>query len=681
MIVSWNWLKDYVALEMSHEDLVDRLTMSGLNHEGTEQVADDQAIDLEVTSNRPDCLGHIGVAREVAALYQTELKIPQPEFDEVAQKISDEFSVEIACPDLCYRFTARLIKGVKVGPSPDWLVRKLESLGVTPVNNIVDVSNFVMFECGQPLHTFDYDKLQGGKIIVREPGSDEELTAIDHRNYKLETGMCVIADANRAVGLGGVMGGADTEVSDGTVSVLVEAAHFNPISIRNTARKLSLFSAASHRFERPIDSERIEWANRRCCELIQQIAGGEICSGMIDVGNKPAVRERINLRYQQINRILGIEIPTDQVAEILERLGFVIDSESDTQINVTVPSWRQDVTREIDLIEEVGRIYGYDKVPDDTVVPMSASHKLDYERVLDKIRTVMTASGFDESMTASLVPQAWSDSFSPWSELPALESSQGMLGVLEKASQNIGTVKFLRRSLVPSLLEARRINEYKSNSEIELFETAKVYLASQSELPSEPWKVAVVSERSYFEVKGVFESLVQYLNPLCQVEVAECSFDLFDLDESAELKLNDKTLGWVGKISEAGKRKFGIRQHVVAGEVDFSVLFDSAVITTIHQDQSPYPAISRDFNFIVENLVHWADLESTVANAAGEQLESIQYKETFRDAQRDGAGKKRMLLSIVLRSNEKTMTGEEADQVCQSIIASCQKEHSAQLVS
>ena len=246
MLVSQDWLKEYVSLP-DHDELVDRLTMSGLNHEGTEAVGGDQQIDLEVTSNRSDCLGHIGVAREVAVLFEKPLSIPDPQPVAKGKALGDEFGVEIQCPELCHRFTARLIRGVKIGPSPDWLVKRLEAIGVASVNNVVDVSNYVMMECGQPLHAFDYDKLQGQKIVVREPTKDEKLVAIDHNTYDLEPGMCVIADGSTAVGLGGVMGGEATEVSDSSTNILVEAAYFEPMSIRATARKLKLHSDASYR--------------------------------------------------------------------------------------------------------------------------------------------------------------------------------------------------------------------------------------------------------------------------------------------------------------------------------------------------------------------------------------------------------------------------------------------------
>ena len=272
MIVSWEWLGQYVALEMPLEDLTTRLTMSGLNLEGTESIGDDTAIDLEVTSNRPDCLGHIGVAREVSVLYGLPLGTPDPRPKTCNDPVSEQTSVEITCPDLCPRYTARVLQGVRVGPSPDWLVQRLATVGITSINNIVDVTNYVLLETGQPLHAFDFDKLDEGRIVVREATADEEFQAINHTTYKLAPGMCVIADASKAVALAGVMGGAETEICESTTSVLIETAEFAPLSVRNTARTLSLFSDSSFRFERGIDPHGIDTASRRCCELILELA-------------------------------------------------------------------------------------------------------------------------------------------------------------------------------------------------------------------------------------------------------------------------------------------------------------------------------------------------------------------------------------------------------------------------
>lgn len=682
MIVSWKWLEQYVDLKMSHDDLVDRLTMSGLNHEGTEDSYGDQAIDLEVTSNRPDCLGHLGVAREIGVLYGTEFKVPSPNPSTSSNSINDHCSVKIECPELCYRYTARLLKNVKIGPSPDWLADRLRTLGIAVINNVVDATNYVMFECGQPLHAFDFAKVEGGQIIVREPKKDEKIIAIDHKTYTLPNGACVIADANSPVAIGGVMGGAESEVSDTTTDILIEAAYFNPLSVRNTARSLNLFSPSSFRFERNIDSEMIDWASKRCCEIIMESGGGELLEGMIDAGQQPEAREPITLRHSQLQRVLGIEIPSDFIEKTLRELGLEIKESNAEKTTCVAPSWRKDLTREIDLVEEVGRIYGFDKVPDDAAVPMAASHKTTSDRVLDKVRTILLANGFDEAMTPSLVPEPWSNAFSPWSELSPLISSQPMLGVLEKASQNIGAVDLLRRSIVPSLLEARRINEYRSNSDIELFETSKVYLTrSDSELPDQPEKVAVVSGQDFFAVKQVLQTLASHLNPTISLQAVECDFELLDVDESAQLMIGETVVGFVGKVSKSGEKLFGLRGHAAVAELDLGVLKEHSVIIPQHQNQSLFPAMTRDFNFILENKVHWADLKNTVYDAGGELLESVNYRETFRDEKKDGAGMKRLLMTVVLRSTEATLTSEQADAACQRIIESCKSKLNASLVA
>ena len=323
MIVSWNWLKEYVLLDMSVAELEHRLMMAGWNHEGTEDVAGDFAIDLEVTSNRPDCLGHIGVAREVGVLYERELTLPAAAPSETGPPVSEFASVAVECPELCPRYTARVIRGVKVGPSPSWISGRLATLGVAAINNIVDITNYVLMECSQPLHAFDLAKIADGQIIVREARRGETFEAINHKTYELTPGVCVIADARRPVALGGVMGGADTEVSDATTDLLIEAADFLPRSIRDTARRLNLHSDSSHRFERGVDPEGVDWASRRCCELILDIAGGELAEGVVDVAAPREPNAPVTLRYSQLKRILGIDIDADEVRRTFTALGTV----------------------------------------------------------------------------------------------------------------------------------------------------------------------------------------------------------------------------------------------------------------------------------------------------------------------------------------------------------------------
>ena len=589
------------------------------------------------------------------------------------------------------------------------MVKRLEAIGVASVNNVVDVSNYVMMECGQPLHAFDYDKLQGQKIVVREPTKDEKLVAIDHNTYDLEPGMCVIADGSTAVGLGGVMGGEATEVSDSSTNILVEAAYFEPMSIRATARKLKLHSDASYRFERSINSQNIDWASRRCCELILQLAGGELAEDMIDVGNPPEPRQPIEFRFAQLDRILGIQIPRAKAASILEELGFercvsrkvggdsagisvniniagfseseqtdLVKDETES-IHVIPPPWRLDCTREVDLIEEVGRIYGYDKVPDDIDVPMAASVRSHVDRVTDKIRTAVTAAGFDEAMTASLVPPAWSDCFSPWCDNAALQSHQPMLGVLDTSWKNM-PVNLLRRSIVPSLLEVFRINEYQQNEHIEVFETAKVYLPGNDELPDEPWKLSLVSERDYLGLKGVVEAVARALDPQAVIDARPCDFELLDITYSGELLLNGERLGWIGQASDAAKKLFRFKRDCTIAELDMQVLTKVARSVVTHRVISPFPAITRDFNFVVDESVSWGDLSRCVRQASGDLLESVTYKETFRNTEKDGENQKRVLLSIVLRSVDSTLTGDQAESTCQNIIKQCNQQLAANLL-
>ena len=680
MIVSWDWLTDYVDLKMGHDDLVDRLTMSGLNHEGTETVADDTAIDLEVTSNRPDCLGHIGVAREISVLYDLPMKVGDPQPKVSGDFIEDHCSVKIKSKN-CFRYTARLLRGVKIGPSPEWLKNRLATIGVESVNNVVDVTNYVMFEIGQPLHAFDFQKITGGKIVVRDAKQGESFEAIDHKTYSLDADMCVIADQNDAIAIGGVMGGAGSEVSDNTGDVLIEAAYFDQLSVRKTARRLTLQSPSSFRFERNIDSQILDWASRRCCELILQIAGGTLLDGYIDVGQSPPKSPTLTLRYAQLERLLGIKIPVNVTNKILAELGLSIQSLKDDLVEVEAPSWRKDLTREVDLIEEVGRIYGFDKVPDDAPVPMSASYRPKSDRAIDRVRNVLLASGFDEAMMPSLVPEPWSNAFTPWTDHAPLKSSQPMLGVLEKASQNIGSVDLLRRSLVPSLLEVYRINEFRSNSDIELFETAKVYLPIEGQpIPNQPTKVSLVSGRDFYAVKGVLEAIVDAMSPETKFTLVATEHELLDPDQSGELKIGEVTLGWIGRASQSAKKLFRLRTDAVVAELDLQILEDCMVVIAQHQNQSAFQSVTRDFNFIVENAVQWDALEQTVRAQGGELLEAVDFREVFRDEEKDGKSKKRLLMSVTLRSANSTLTGEEVDAICQSIISGCEKEHAAALL-
>jgi phenylalanyl-tRNA synthetase beta chain len=669
MIVSWNWLKEYVDLDLPATDVERRLMLAGLNHEGTEVVGDDLAIDLEVTSNRPDCLGHIGVAREAAVIFGKSLKLPAATPPTSTTPVTDLSRVTLHSPELCPRYTARVIRGVKIKASPQWMVDRLRTIGIASINNVVDVTNYVLMECGQPLHAFDLGRLDGGEIIVREAQPGEQFLAINHKTYALESGMCVIADRSRAVGLGGVMGGADTEVGPATTDVLMEAAEFDPISIRNTARRLNLHSDSSYRFERGLDPEGVDWASRRSCELILDLAGGELAAGVIDVGRRPVPREPIVLRLSQLERILGITVPPETVRRILTALGNKVQTADADRIEIIPPGWRRDLTREIDLVEEVGRIHGYDAIPEDVQVPMAASARTQRDRVLGKVREALVGAGVDEAMTLSAVEEPISEAFSPWTNSAALRSPTP---ILRRADR-------LRRSLIPSLLLARRTNESVGNLPAELFEIASVYLPRKNDLPQEELMLALSSGGDFLRVKGILEVILAALKTPLVLETTAFEHPLLQAGRAVELRLSGERLGYLGEVSAAGLKQFELRRATTVAEVRVAMFEQVARLIPHSADLSPYPAVVRDFNLVVDEAVSWGALERTLRATAGVMLEQVEYLDTYRDADRLGQGKKSLLFSLVLRGRENTLTSADADRVSDEVLDRCQKEHGAKL--
>ncbi len=674
MIVSWNWLKQYVALDMTPAELAERLMMAGLNHEDTHAIGDDLAINLEVTSNRPDCLGHLGIAREVSVLWKIPLVIPPAAPLESKVSVGELAKVSVENPAQCPRYTARVIRGVKIGPSPRWLVDRLSTVGVAAINNVVDVTNYVLLECGQPLHAFDLAHLAGRRIIVRQARAGETFQAINHKAYTLDPTMCVIADAERAVALGGVMGGAATEVTVATKEVLLESAEFDPMSIRATARKLSLHSDSSYRFERGLDPAGVDWASRRAAELILELAGGELATGSLDVGRQVEERKPITLRFVQLRRVLGIDVPAATAREILTALGNREVSADERRVEVIPPTWRRDLAREIDLVEEVARIHGYDKIPEDVSVPMATSHRTDEDRVLARVRHVLTAAGFDEAMTLSAVEEPWSEAFSPWTTAPPLRSS---MPVLRRADR-------LRRSLVPSLLGARQTNESLANPVIELFEIAHVYLPQGAQLPSEELMIALTSGGDFFATKGVVEGLLAALNPAARLVVRPTAQELLDLERSAELLVSvgesrDLLLGYLGEVSRTGLERFELRGGTTVAELKLSAFEQIAELIPKYRQPPVFPAVSRDLNLVVDESVLWDALASTVRKSAAPHAEAIEFQDVYRDTERLGAGKKSLLFTLTLRSPDGTLTNDEADQIRARVVEACRAAHAAQL--
>ena len=683
MLVSWKWLSKYVDMSMEHDELVQRLSLSGLNHEESEKIGDDISIDLEVTSNRGDCLGHIGVAREISVLYGKDLCVPEPNLQESSgENLADLLSVKNDFSAGCSRYTARVIKGVKIGPSPDWMIEALQSAfwkrrkdgdeeiieTYKPINNVVDITNYVLMECGQPLHAFDHAKVAKQQIIVRPAGNGEKILAIDHKEYELEDWMCVIADADAPIAVAGVMGGAESEVDENTTDVVIEAAVFDPLTVRRTARKLKLHSPSSYRFERKVDPATVQWASKRACELIVELAGGMVVQGSIDTAPEIPKRKPIVLRLSEVERILGIKISAETIKKILGDLGCKNDEDS----SFVPPTWRHDLTREVDFIEEVARIHGYEKIPEDSPIPVAPSQTRPFDTAMQRIRMVLTSAGMSEAMTPSVVTTQLDKLLSPWTKLPALQTQTQML----KGS------KRLRRTLIPSLLQSRAKNWTQSTIEANLFEIAHIYLPSESgdTLPQEVYSLGLIAGGDFFELKGIVETLVQRMGISKRMIVTPVHRDGFAEGTVVEIRLEDVLLGYLGMLDARAIKPWKLPPPVIAAELSLPVLLDEGHLVPQQQSVSPFPSVQRDLNFVLAEKTRWVELENVVRAAIGEELVDLSYRETYRDEKRDGKDRKRVLLSVELQRQDSTLSGQQADDLIQQVIGACKEKLNADLV-
>ena len=669
MIVSWNWLTDYIRLDMPAEILAERLALAGLNHESTSEVEGDLAIDLEVTSNRSDCLGHIGVAREIGVLFDKPMRVPAARPTSSGPGVESRTAIAVEAVDLCPRFTARVVSSVRVGESPWWLRKRLETIGVRPISNIVDVTNYVMFECGQPLHAYDLDRLAEHRLVVRRGRAGETLTAINNRVYELDPEMLVIADATRPVGLAGVMGGLETEIGFDTTNVLIEAAQFDAMSVRRTSRALGLSSPSSFRFERPLDPEITDWASRRCAELILEVAGGTLHPGVIDVGGPPPDHGPITLRLAQIERVLGIRIEPGEVQNILTALGLEWLGRTENSVTVRPPSWRPDLEREIDLIEEVARIHGYHHIPEDRPVPVTSAPRELRERVESEVRGLLTGLGLNEAVTFSLVDEALSLPVGPGSGPPPLR--------IEHSSRKREVA--LRQSLIPSLLAVRRHNEAHGNLDAELFEIAHVYLPRPDQsLPDEPTRLALVCGRDFRQIKGVLESLLARLHVSSPLRAQPVEVALFAPGRAARLLLGDIHLGYMGEVDPDQLATLDLRGACSAAEIEFAVLMQQAQLVPLYRPLPSFPAVVRDLSLVVSRSLSWADLRAAVVEATDPTLAAVEYLDTFQGGNL-AEDEQSVHFSMTFRHPERTLTGDEVDQVVMAIVDACASRLGAKL--
>jgi phenylalanyl-tRNA synthetase beta chain len=481
--------------------------------------------------------------------------------------------------------------------------------------------------------------------------------------------MLAIADATRPVGLAGVMGGADTEISETTTRILIEAAQFDPVSVRKTSRVLGLSSPSSFRFERSLDPDVTDWASRRACELILKVAGGTLDAGSIDLGERRPVRPAIRLRLEQIVRILGIDIDRAEVVRILKALGLEEESQNGNSVSFRPPSWRSDLEREIDLIEEVARIHGYEHIPEDRPVAVSSSPRGSRERVESAVRQVLAGAGFDEAVTFSLVEDRLA--------IPVHAGSSAQPLRVDHSSRKRESA--LRQSLIPSLLAARLHNETHGQSGAQLFEIANVYLARPGHaLPLEPTHLALVSGGDFRVLKGVIETLLEGLHVKASLTSRPESGQLFAAGRSALLSLGDEHLGFLGEIDPQALEQFELRESCVAAEIDFDVLLKRADLVAQQRPLPPYPAVVRDLSLVLSRAVQWGELDQVVNRAGGSNLETVSYLDTFRGGNLP-EDMQSVHFSMVFRHPERTLTGEEVERAVSKVVDECERRFSARL--
>jgi len=669
MKILLSWLRDYVETGLSADRIAEILSDLGFPCEGIEYLDDDAVIDVEVTSNRGDCLGYIGIARELAAATSSELKIPAVRLDESPKQAADFARVEIAEPDLCGRYTARIIEGVKVGPSPDWLKRRLETVGLRSVINVVDATNYAMMETGQPPHAFDYEKITDGKIIVRKALPGECIVSIDGSKCQLDDNMLIIADAQKPVAIAGVMGGLHTEVSETTKTILLEDAYFDPVSVRTTSRKLALPSEAAFRFERIVDIEMVDWASMRTAQLITQVAGGKVVKGLVDVyPKKPAARE-VTLRLSRLSKLLGIEISSEEVVRILSALNFQ-PRQNDDSVLCSVPSWRSDVCREADLIEEVARVYGYNKIPTERkikieVVPVDARQKL-----TGSIAAYLNGCGFYETITVTFIDDSVAQLFTQTD----LETHLRVLDASRKSAN------LLRQTLIGSLLGVLKTNLNAGNVPCRIFEIADTFVPADtkaSTLPVENTKLTLVCDSDLRDIRGVIEGLIKSIDGDAQIVFTPA--DLVWAQTGAEILLNGKVLGCAGIVNESVREKFDFKNlSPVAAELDFEQLLALRSGPVKVSPIPRFPAIERDLSIIVAEPASWADIVEAVRKRAPAEMEDIRFVEIYR-GEAVPPGRKSVTLSLRFRDEDGTLTHEAVDRFQADIVESLTDSLEAQL--
>ena len=672
MKISLEWLRQYVDYQDGPERLEEILRNVGFEIDGREQVGDDWMLDVEITSNRPDCLGHIGLAREVAAVTGATVKIPEVTLAEQGAAVSQRCSVANEAPDLCGRYTARFIDGVQVGASPDWMVRRLATVGMRSINNVVDVTNYVLMEVGQPLHSFDFGKLAEGRIVVRRARSGERLVAIDESKLELTDDMLVIADGNEPVAMAGIMGGLASEVSDGTQAVVLESAHFAPLSIRHSSRALTLSSESSFRFERNVDIVTVDWASRRAAGLLAELAGGKVAPGLIDLwGASEWQAKKVDMRLSRMRALLGIEVEVGLVMSIFQSLGLEPAREGEDVIRCTIPSWRGDLSREVDLIEEVIRIYGYGQVPTETKIHITVTTSDQNQRTREAVAQVLSGCGFYEAVSVGFIEDRYWPLFGEEGFEPLRVKD------MSRRSNNA-----LRHSLLPSLLMARKRNQDAGNAWCDLYELAATHRAARDQdgPAAETVMLGLVTDGNFRDLRGVVEAMVAGLDRQAEVICRECELVWAASGCAAELYVGEQMIGVIGHASDEVNKVFDLTGDVCLAEMRFEELLKLEGRIAGLQPIPRFPGITRDLSLVLAESTSWEQIKASVTKSGGDDLRDVEFVDVYR-GKGIASESKCITLSMEFRRVEGTLTHEEVDKEQERILAELQESLGARLRS
>ncbi|HEX7315298.1 MAG TPA: phenylalanine--tRNA ligase subunit beta [Pyrinomonadaceae bacterium] len=723
MDISYNWLRELADVQLPPKELAERLTMAGLAVDAVKEAGDDSVLEFDLTSNRPDCLSHLGIAREAATLTGAKVKLPDLTAPAVEGRAEQFTAVEIEDPGLCPRYAARVVRGVKIQPSPEWLVKRLQAIGQRPINNVADITNFVMHEMGQPLHAFDLAKLSEFRIVVRRARAGEKLKTLDGIERELDEQMLVIADAARAVAVAGVMGGEETEISDATVDVLVESAYFDPQSVRRTSKLLGLQTEASYRFERGVDYEGVRRAQDRCVALICELAGGTATEDAIDVYPARIAPPTVRLRPRRVEELTSLRVPAEESLRILSSLGFEpiglgagggnghgVDESAAVQASTSaetagegllfgVPTWRTDVKIEEDLVEEVARVHGYDKIGEALPPSPVTGEYLVGDRRRRAARQVLIAAGFNEAVSFSFVEETSAVEESGESRfdlVPGLRQIEGEGAFVTLSNPIIEGARLMRPSLLPGLLEATRHNFNHGTRDVRLFETGRVFAASgasSGEGESRPVEVeafallvtgealeegrAAGRPADLFDLKGALEAAASAMR-VGDLEFEPDAARHLREGQSARVKLGVREVGNAGRLSEELAARYKFRQPVYVAEVSLTALLATGENPARYTPLPRFPGVARDVSFVAERRVAFGEMRRRVLSLGIEECRGVALVDVYEGANMP-EGKRSLTLRVEYRADDRTLRDEEVDAMHARVVAALEGEFGAQL--